>query len=165
MPRRLQSVASDLVAPPVGYDRGSNPSLADGTGAPRPGGRVAGRAAANQVWWLEANPFPSLPPSLRSAEAALGLERNLVPHHGKAAPGELVRHRLPRHHQLALGFLAFVIDLGARLVTDPHVGRLDEGPGQVLVARAPVALALGAAVREVLRAHQPAVGGMVARRG
>ena len=129
VPRRLQSVASDLVAPPVGYDRGSNPSLADGTGAPRPGGRVAGRTVANQVWWLEANPFPGLPPSLRSAEAALGLERNFIAHHVKAGPGELVRHRLPRHHGLALGLLAFVIDLGPGLITDRHVGRLDEGPG------------------------------------
>ncbi len=81
---------TDLVAPRLG----SNPWWLTPWARRVPGGRVAGRAAANQAWWFGANPIAGLPPSLRSAEAALRIERNFISHHVKAAPREFVPDRL-----------------------------------------------------------------------
>ncbi len=108
------------------------------------------RAAANQVWWLSANPCAGLPPPFRSAEAARRLERNLIAHHIKAGPGQLVRHRLGRHHGLGLGLLALVERPRPMIVADRHVRRLDERPSQVLVAAFAVALDLLAPVGQAL---------------
>ena len=93
------------------------------------------------------------------------LERLAVLHHVVARARQLVRHRLDGHHRQAAGALLLVPALDRRVVAHREVRRLDEGPGQVLVAALGVALALLLAVGFAPAVHRARVGGEVARAG
>ncbi len=76
-----------------------------------------------------------------------------------------MRHGLDRDDAIGAGCLALVVapDFGA--VAHREVGRLDVGPGQILVAVLGVTTTLELAVGEVLAAHAAAVGGVVVHLG
>jgi hypothetical protein len=69
------------------------------------------------------------------------------------------------HDAVALGALALVVALDRRVEAHREVGRLDVGPGQILVAVLGVAPTLAFAVGQSLAAHTTAVRAIVADPG
>jgi hypothetical protein len=76
---------------------------------------------------------------------------------------QLVRHCLDGDHCQGVGALLLVPALDRRVVAHREVRRLDEGPGQVLVAALGVAHALLLAVRFAPAVHRARIRGEVAR--
>ena len=82
--------------------------------------------------------------------------------HVVAGACKLVRERFGRHDRVGVRLLAFIETLGFGAKAARKVRRLDERPGQILVAVLDVALALFLAVGEALAVHTARVGGEVA---
>jgi hypothetical protein len=155
--------------------RASNPNVAHGVGVPsdqiiaelsifRDG------TAANQDSWLLTNPnTSSLPRPNRecslSGKRLADIERNLVFHNVITSPTQLVRHRFDRRDAVGLGFFPLVKALDVGTEPNREVGRLDIGPGQILVAVLSVAAAFFLAVTDLLTPHTPTVGGVVSYGG
>ena len=74
-------------------------------------------------------------------------------------------HRLDGHDRLGAGALALVVALDLRVVAHREVGRLDVGPGKILVAVLAVAFTLLLAVADPFAAHAATIGGVVAHLG
>ena len=70
-------------------------------------------------------------------------------------------HRFDRHNPVGLRFLSLVEALDLRIVSNREVGRLDVGPGQILVAVLGIAFTFFLAVADLLTAHTPTVGSVV----
>jgi hypothetical protein len=86
--------------------------------------------AANQVWWLQTNPFTgSLPqPHRPSSKGLRSLKRHLVPHHVVAGSRQLMRHRLDGHHAVSLLLLPLIIPFDLGVVAHRKVGSLHKRP-------------------------------------
>ena len=117
---------------------GSNPGVARRRGASSftVGSVVSsdrkGETAANQAWWLDANPVTSSrssPKGLLSGEGAVDIERDALAQDGVAGPLQLVRHLLGGDRGVLLRFLALVVTLDFGVVPDGEMRRLDECPG------------------------------------
>lgn len=76
--------------------------------------------------------------------------------HVVARPDKLVGGRLQGHHRMALGLLSLVVGVDPRLETYGKVGRLDERPGQILVAVLSIAAAFDFTVGQLLGLTQRA---------
>ena len=86
------------------------------------------------------NPRPgSPPPGSRSAETTARVERHPITHHVEARPRQLVRRRRIRRGDAGLGPLALVEPLGAVIVVQHELRRLDEHPGEMNVAASAIA--------------------------
>jgi len=83
----------------------------------------------------------------------------------KASPGQLGRHGFDGHHLQALGALLLERAPYRFVVAHGKVRRLDEGPGQMLVAALGVAAALLLAIGLAPAVHRAGIGRKVARVG
>src|SRR5205823_14332073 len=106
---------------------------------------------------------PSLAKPL--SETSTHIERFLFAQHVIARPGQLVRQSLGRQDAIGLAFLAFIETLGLRAVPPREVRRLDEGPGEILVAVLGIAFTFLLLVALAYAIHAPAVRTEVAHLG
>src|SRR5258708_7149205 len=110
--------------------------------------------------------FPGSPPLAKPLhETALHIEGLLFAQYVVARPREFVRDRLERHDAVTLALLALVEALGLRAIAQREVGRLHEGPGQVLVAVLGVAFTLLLAIALAPAIHTATVGAEVTHAG
>jgi len=140
-------------------------------GPPRPGAQGGSRRSPDEGGeLLEAPGAPGKLESRRehrcgSSESLVDVEVNPIAHHVEAGPRHLVGHSLSGNHRMGIVKLALVVGLDAIVEAGREVGRLDKGPGEVLVAVLGVAFAPGLVVADPGAGDATAVRSVVARSG
>jgi hypothetical protein len=89
-----------------------------------------------------------LPTLSRSCKGLVHVKGHLLAHHVETRTGQLVGHRLDGHNAIRFRPLTLIERPDLRIETHGKVGRLNKGPGQILIPSPRVADTLLLAVAE-----------------